>query len=172
MPSKPKPPTKEATAIDRRIRLRIICQKPPDREEHGAIFGLQDNSTTKEWVIHAGKTRANGEVHFEFECRVKPLQSTGAINFLGDFVHGVATKRFVYLSWRPKDWSPGQPEPATPVWVRRMKVHLSTISWAQINDAAKRSGVLEATVVGTGRGGGPNCGTVPLIGGGWKVTNA
>ena len=153
---------------EHRIRLRVICQKPPQPEKYGAEFGLQDNSTTDDWLIHAGQTRPNGDIHFECECRVRPRPGTGSPNFLGQFVHGPAAQRFLYLSWRPKDWRPGQPCPSPLVWVRRIKVHLSSITWEQIDKILLSGGILEAAVPGTGPGGGPNCASVPLVGGGWK----
>src|SRR5438105_7599848 len=32
-----------------RVRLRIICLRPPPPGQYGAEFGLQDNSTTANW---------------------------------------------------------------------------------------------------------------------------
>ena len=90
------------------LRLRVICQKPPSPERFGAVFGLQDNSTTAEWVIHPGHPRPNGDVAFDCECRVRPHPRTGAPSFLGPFVHGDSVERFLYLSWRPSEWRPGQ----------------------------------------------------------------
>ncbi len=152
------------------IRLRIVCVAPPDPAVHGAVFGLQDNSTTQEWVIHPGKVQSNGDIHFECTCRVRTNPRTNATSILGPFVHGGGPERFLYLSWRPKAWRPGQTDDAEcPVWLRRMKVHLRSISQAQIEEALAFNGVLEATVEGTGKGGGPNCASVPLVGGGWRV---
>ena len=50
-----------------------------------------------------------------------------------------------------------------------MKIHLSTITWELIEQATKSGGVLEATIEGTAKDGGPNCASVPLLGDGWKV---
>jgi len=158
-----------AETSERIIRLRIDCQAPPDPDRHGAIFGLQDNSTTANWVLHLGKRKPNGDLIFECEARVRPNARTGEPNFLGDFVHGTPEKRFLYLSWRPKDWHPGQPESPCPRWQRRMKVHLSTITWKWIEEATRSGGVLEAMVEGTGKDGGPNCASVKLLGDGWMV---
>ena len=167
--TKTKRPTKAPLETELHVRLRIVCLSPPDARRHDAEFGLQDNSTTADWVIHPGQVQPNGDVHFECECRVRPQPRTGTPNFLGPFVHGGSAQRFLYLSWRPQNWRPGRPEPACPTWVRRMKVHLSSISAAQIAQAQKTGGVLEASVAGTGRDGGPNCASVPLLGRGWTV---
>src|SRR5438094_3490839 len=169
MSSKPKQHARQNTPEKRLIRLRVVCQRPPSPQRFGAEFGLQDNSTTADWMIHPGQPRSDGDIHFECECRVRPHQRTGTPNFLGSFVHGDAAERFLYLSWRPVGWRPGQGEPSCPGWLRRMKIHLRSISWEQIEDALKSSGVLEAIVPGTGRDGGPSCASVPLVGGGWTV---
>ena len=171
MASKPKQHAKSDTRPEQHIRLRVICRKPLQPQRYGAEFGLQDNSTTVDWVIHAGQSQPNGDVHFECECRVRPHQRTGLPNFLGPFVHGVASQRFLYLSWRPVGWRPSQPGPPCPAWLRRMKVHLRSISWKQIEELT-RGGVLEAVVPGTGRDGGPSCASVPLVDGGWTVRSA
>lgn len=75
MKAKAKRPSKSNQPADRPVRLRIICVAPINPEEHGAAFGLQDNSTTKEWVLHPGKTQKNSDVHFECECRVRRNQA-------------------------------------------------------------------------------------------------
>jgi hypothetical protein len=119
---------KERAGSEQVVSLRAICKSPPDLDRHGAAFGLQDNSSTADWVLHSGKRKPNGDHHFECDVRVRPNARTGEPNFLGDFVHGAADKRFLYLSWRPKNWRSGQPESSGP-WVRRMKIHLSLITW-------------------------------------------
>jgi len=167
MPKKSKLTTPDAR-LEEIVKLRIICLGPPDPAKYGAEFGLQDNSSTADWIVHKGRS-IKGDLHFECECRVRPQKTNGAPNFLGLFVHGNPAERFLYLSWRPVKWLPGQPEPATRVWVRRMKVHLRSISWEQIDEAVGIGGVLEARVEGTGRDGGPACASVPLLGGGWFV---
>jgi len=169
MSNKPDRSAQSNQRAEQRVRLRIVCLKPPQPKQYKAAFGLQDNSSTGEWVIHAGKAQPNGDIQFECECRVRANPRTHAPSFLGSFVHGDTAQRFLYLSWRPAGWRPGQPDPPSPGWVRRMKVHLSTITWAQIDEAVRMDGVLEAVVQGTARDGGPSCASVPLVGGGWKV---
>src|ERR1051326_5094343 len=137
MKAKSNRPSKRDQQADRPVRLRIICVSPLNPEEHGATFGLQDNSTTKEWVIHPGKGQPNGDVHFECECRVRQNQTGRKQNLLGSFVHGSTADRFLYLSWRPKDWRPGGPEAPRWVWLRRMKVRLGSITWSQIKQAVR-----------------------------------
>ena len=150
------------------VRLRIICLQPPDPEKYDAEFGLQDNSSTTAWIVHKGQS-IKGDLHFECECRVRPQKTNAAPNFLGPFVHGNAAERFLYLSWRPKSWRHGPAETSPTVWQRRMKIHLRSITWEQVNEAVETGGVLEARMEGTGRDGGPACASVPLVGAGWTV---
>lgn len=166
MKTKSKRPGESKEPADRLVRLRIICVSPPNPQDYGAAFGLQDNSTTKEWVIHSGQGQANGDVHFECKCRVRRNQASGKPNFLGPFVQGGTADRFLYLSWRPKDWRPGGPEVPRCVWLRRMKVRLGSITWPQIEQAIDDNGVLEIKVAGTGPSG--PFGEVGLRGKGWS----
>jgi hypothetical protein len=167
MKAKSKRPTKIGQPEEWRVRLRIICISPPNPQEHGASFGLQDNSTTKKWVIHAGKSQPNGDVQLECECRVRRNPASSKANFLGPFVHGGTADRFLYLSWRPKDWRPGGPEVPRWIWLRRMKVRLRSIAWTQIKQAGRDNAVLEKKVEGTGPSG--PFGSVAIGGEGWTV---
>ncbi len=170
MKAKSKRSTKVAQPVEWRVCLRIICISPPNPEKYGASFGLQDNSTTKEWVLHPGKNQSNGDVHFECECRVRRNRAGGKPNFLGPFVQGGTADRFLYLSWRPKDWRPGGPEVARCVWLRRMKVRLGSITWPQILQAVRDNAVLEKKVEGTGPSG--PFGSATPGGEGWTVKKA
>ena len=162
-------PSRDGTS-ERLVRLRVICKAPPDPDQHRAIFGLQDNSTAAHWTLHAGIKKANGDFVFGCDARVRPNARTGDPNFLGDFVHGKPDERFLYLSWRPKECPPVQPAMGSSRWSRRMKIHLSGITWQQIEEATQAGAVLEASVQGTGKDGGPSCASVPLLGGGWTIS--
>ena len=170
MKAKSKQPGKGHPQSDRLVCLRIICVSPPNPEDYGAAFGLQDNSTTKEWVLHPGKSRRNGDVQFECECRVRGMPGQNKPNFLGPFVHGGTADRYLYLSWRPKDWRPGAPEVPGCVWLRRMKVRLGSITWPQIEQVIREKSALEMKVAGTGPSG--PFGEVGLGGVGWLVKTA
>ena len=161
---------KRKRAKDRQsLRLRICCLKPLDPAAYDAEFGLQEKSPGS-WLLHAGKRSANGDVHFECECQVLTPE-TGAPDFYGPFVHGKRGERFLYLSWRPRNWQPGQPEPGPGVYLRRMKIHLRSITAVLLRQALDRNAILEAVVEGKARDGGPACASVPLIGG-WRIAHS
>ena len=162
-------PARDGTS-ERIVRLRVVCKAPPDPDQHGANFGLQDKSAAAHWTLQAGIRKTNGDCVFDCDARVRPNLRTGEPTFLGDFVHGLPDERFLYLSWRPKDCQPLQPAMGFSSWTRRMKIHLSGITWQQIEEATQVGGVLEASVQGTGKDGGPSCASVPLLGGGWAIS--
>lgn len=151
----------------RRLRLRIVCLQPLDPTWHDAEFGLQEKRAGN-WMLHPGKRQANGDFVFDFECDVKPRRPDASPDLGGRFVHGQPGERFVYLSWKPRGWTPGEPEPGAPHCVRRMKIHLKSVKWLQVESVLDGNSVLQATVLGTAKDGGPNCASVSLIGG-WLV---
>lgn len=165
--SRSRPPEPKPTAT-KSIQLRVIVLQPPKPRANETGFGLQDNSSG-DWILHHGQKFPNGDVHFTCECRVKPDAKSGAPNFLGPFVHGPPAQRFLYLSWKPKQWQPGDSEIVAPPYTRRLKVRLSSITWQLIEAARRAEAALEVTVAGTGKDGGPACASVPLLNGGWKV---
>ena len=154
-------------SVEMLLRLRVHCLQPPDPRRHKARFGLQEKKPG-DWVLHEGKRRANGDNVFQCECQVKPRRVDEPPDFAGLFVHGKPGGRFLYLSWKPDGWSATEPEPASPAFVRRIKLHLRDITWAQIEKAFRTGGVLQATIAGTARDGGPACASVPLVGGKWQ----
>ena len=73
--------------------------------------------------------------------------------FSGSFVQGPADGKFVYIDIGTYA---GQTDT---VWSRRLKVPLTGITWKDI-DSLSGNLILQASVPGTGRDGGPNCATV------------
>jgi hypothetical protein len=126
---------------DQNVSLRIIVENPP------VHFAVQRG---KDELFEATSANAKQQV-FEFFVRARDDGSGSAPNFLGPFAQGPVGGRFVYVN------SKG----------RRAKVPLGGITWSLIKKAA--GSVIEARIVGTARDGGPACGTVPLLGGGWKI---
>jgi hypothetical protein len=131
--------------------LRVICLNPPSPTYAGkaTVFGLQDKSQ----AVQAGELQPDGVLEFECVLQVKPGQPP---DFLGKYVHGTPGKRFLYLSW-------GYDENGHLQWIKRIKVPLSGITWAKIEDAKAADSWLEATIDGRGAA------TVPLLGNGWSL---
>jgi hypothetical protein len=86
-----------------------------------------------------------------------PAAAGGPPNFSGVFTHGSPQERFLYLSLRSAEG----PEDA---WIRRIKVPLKSITWEQVEAAARHK---EARLACTVDGG--SSGTVKLISGGWRL---
>jgi hypothetical protein len=153
--------SKEADAGGERVvALRIIVTPMPPRA-FGAIEGvqllLQDGSR-----LVGGTERGDGSLAFETRVRVRLNAATGRPNFLGSSVSGTPDARFIYLSWE------GLQE-GRPTRFGRMKIHLSSITWEQIDGVADGRGVLEASVSSVNDRGHPACASVPLLGDGWRA---
>jgi hypothetical protein len=134
----------------RTVQVRVVCVNPPveAREGQSLAFGLQD----KQGELKTGAWQADGSLAFECELQAK-VNPDGKPNFTGKFTHGSPEERFLYLTLlRAAD---GQ-------IIRRLKIHLKTITWAQVEQAGQ-GGVLEAAVDGRGAA------SVPLLGEGWQV---
>ena len=131
------------------IALRIVLQRPPA----GVDFGLQKGRGSAYETVQ--KQRSKGEdLEFNFTVTVKAGKAD-LPDFAGPMVQGPSGARFVYL-----DIGTYAGQTDTP-WSRRMKIPLSVIDWAMIQNAAGGSqNTLETSVAGTGRDGGPACGTV------------
>jgi hypothetical protein len=117
----------------------------------GATFGIQD----RDRAIHPGQEQADGSISFDVQVTFWRRDPGDGVRFAGPFVHGTATTPFLYLSLKRRDPSPE-------LWVRRLKISLPRLTWAQASDAAAR-GVLAGRVSGAGSG------TVRLEGDGWEV---
>lgn len=131
------------------VTLHVTCQHPP----RGGDFGVQD----KDKRLHPPMSM-NGDV-WVFECavRVKQSEKTGMPNFLGEFAHGTADERFLYLSLRSHDG-------ADDAWIKRIKVPLKMITWEQVMEAIQHEDSRLACTLD-----GATSGTVKLLGAGWQV---
>ncbi len=147
-----------APVTELQVRVRVVCIKPPDPAAHGAEFGLQD----RDQQVHPGQVLNDGSILFECRLPVRHNAQTGNPNFLGAYAHGSPAQRFLYLSWRPK-------KPRGAPWTRRMKIHLSSITWEQIEEVLQTGSILEVAVPGTAQDGGLKGGSVELLGGGWSL---
>ena len=81
----------------------------------------------------------------------------------GHFVQGQAGNKFIYIDIGTYA---GQTNTS---WARRLKIPLTGITWEDIDKLyANPNFILEASVPGTGRDGGPNCATVKPFNG-WQL---
>ena len=145
--------------MNQELTLKIVLENPPS----GIDFGLQKGSGNKYETIHIQKS-SDKNLEFEFEITVK-LNNDGLPNFLGAFVQGPPTQRFIYIDIGTYA---GQ---NNTVWGRRLKIPLVGISLNTIKELSNNTNnILEAIVPGTGKDGGPNCATVKPFSG-WHIFN-
>ena len=141
--------------METEIALFIKLVNPPK----GVGFCLQKGKDELVgYVISKGR-----DLVFELPVRVKKGKE-GFPVFLGDYTQGTPRERFIYICSGKRAGQSGTH------WERRTKIHLSFVTWAQIEEVAMNSKLrLIASYEATGKDGGPSCATVPLIGGGWKI---
>ena len=138
------------------VAFRVKLIKPPA----GVDFGLQKGSGNNYETVQ--KQGSDGQdLRFLFSARLKPGGHSSP-NFLGEFVQGPASNRFIYLDIGTYA---GQKDTQ---WSRRLKILLTGITNQTLQAAITGSTILEATVNGTGTDGGPSCGTVKPFDG-WRL---
>lgn len=151
---------KAAADEERSVALRIVVTPMPPPTcgvMEGLELVLQDGTG-----VRPGTERGDGAMVFETRVRVRRNAATGRPNFLGSIVNGTPDTRFLYLCWEGM-------EDGCPNRLGRMKIHLSSVTWEQIDRVADGRGILEATVSGVSDRGRPACASVPLLGDGWHV---
>ena len=150
-------PKVEARQGRTEIALRVVLQQPPP----GVDFALQKGRGSIYETVQKQRPKG-GDLKFAFSIAAKAAKD-GSADFAGPFVQGPCGARFVYL-----DIGTYAGQSNTP-WSRRLKVPLAGIDWKLIQKAEQRAGaIIETSVNGTGKDGGPACATVrpPPI---WKV---
>jgi Family of unknown function (DUF5990) len=152
--------------------VRLDPQHVNPRKLEGFIeIDTHDKAIPKGKVRIAGRTPVAilmkcKDLRFQFGIRIKENGAGDVPKLVGSVVQGPAGARFVYL-----DIGTYASQTET-CWNRRLKVPLSGITWDMIDRLADDSlTVLATRVPGTGRDGGPNCGTVKPFHG-WKVVLA
>ncbi len=143
--------------MDREIKFRIVIGQPPP----GVDFGLQKGKGSKYETIQRQRSKTN-DLHFEFTAKVNTANSS-TVDLLGPFVQGPRDGRFIYIDIGKCAGQTGTG------WSRRLKIPLSGITLEMMNKLSNDSQwVLQASVPGTGKDGGPNCATVKPFSG-WKL---
>ena len=140
------------------VPLRIVLVDPPS----GVDFGIQEGKANEYKTIAVQRSKA-GNLTLECTINVKGNRADGPPNFVGPISQGPPTGRFVYVDIGK---SAGQIDSC---WQRRIKIPLEGITWEMIDSVAEApKRMLQATIPGTGKDGGPSCATVKPIGG-WKA---
>ena len=137
--------------METEITLQIILIKPTK----GVDFGLQKGSGNNYETIQ--KQRSDGQdLFFKFLVKIKGERAKDPLpKFSGHFAQGPAVNKFIYIDIGTYA---GQTETC---WSRRLKIPLSGITWSDIDKLISNANlILETSVPGTGRDGGPNCATV------------
>ena len=140
--------------MDRQVTLRIVIEQPPP----GVDYALQKGKGGTCELVQKQRSKARGNLAFEFQPSIKEGVSDSMAALGGPFVQGPPRRRFVYVGIGAYAGQADSP------WSRRLKVPLEGIP----AKALRTGGVLEAHVPGTGRDGGPSCATV-LDFDGWKL---
>ncbi len=125
------------------LRLRLLLSPYPTTEFpelEGTEFGMQD----KKGVIIPGELLPSGHWCFEVGACARRHRETGAITFLGPYIHGPAGDEFLYLNWR-------KPDAPANTWIWRRKWRVTSLSWDEIAAATTTGAHFEHD--GTGQAG-------------------
>lgn len=139
------------------IHFRILLKNPLP----GIDFGLQKGQGSAYQTIQKQRS-ATTDLVFTFSVEVKKTKQDEP-DFRGPLVQGAAGERFVYIDIGTYAGQQGTE------WSRRLKVPLRNLTWESINKAlAGPKLIFEIHIPGTGKDGGPTCGTVKPFDG-WKL---
>lgn len=140
------------------VPIRIVLIEPPP----DVLFGVQRGRGAK-YQTESAQQCQRGDLSFDFSIVVSDNRTDGAPNFLGDFVQGPASRRFVYIDVGTYAGQQGTH------WSRRIIIRLDGIAWPLIRKVQAQPGYrLAAAIPGRGKDGSPNCATVS-ISEGWRV---
>ncbi len=138
--------------------LRIVLVDPPS----GVDFGIQQGRG-RDYKTIAVQRSQSGSLQLDCSIAVNGSRADGPPTFVGPIAQGPPAERFVYVDVGK---SAGQTDSA---WDRRIKIPLEGITWQRIDSVLESPHrVLQATIAGTGKDGGPSCATVKP-GDGWQV---
>ena len=128
------------------ITVRLICRELPDGEP--VHLGIQKGKEVTELTPAEGD-----QITFEAPFRLAQRKDGGP-NFLGAYAQGTPGGRFLYLNWGRRQADGGFD------YFSRAKVHLSHITWQDIERAGKAGKPLTAELRMTDPRGNPICATV------------
>jgi hypothetical protein len=140
------------------VPLKIVVVDPPP----GVDYGIQEGKGNDYKTISIQRSKA-GNLQLDCIVNVKGNRADGPPNFVGPISQGPPAGRFIYIDIGK---SAGQ---FTSCWQRRIKIPMEGITWDMIDSVETQSNrVLQATVPGTGKDGGPSCATLKPING-WEI---
>ena len=142
--------------MKRAVPCRIVLVQPPA----GVDFGLQQGHGNDYETVQRQRS-GSSDLHFDFTLDLKNELKSAPPTFVGPFAQGPPADRFVYLDIGACAGQSGTH------WSRRLKIPLKSITWKMI-DGLRDGAVLETRVAGTGKDGGPSCGTARPFAG-WSV---
>jgi hypothetical protein len=109
-------------------------------------------------------SESSSRVTFDFSVRAVVGDGDAPVNFLGPFTQGPPKERFVYINTGRRAGQGGT------AWDRRAKIPLKGIEADLVRRAlASPGGVLEVSIAGRGKDGGPVCATVKLPPEAWQL---
>ena len=138
------------------VPLRVVVRDPVP----GVVLRLQSGRSD----LVGPSSVSDAVVVFDFAVRVTLSEADGPVGFFGPFTQGPPRERFVYVN---AGRHAGQ---ADSCWDRRAKIPLTGIRPALVRRVLTVPGsVLEVTIAGRGRDGGPVCASVKLPPDAWQV---
>ncbi|TDU23312.1 hypothetical protein DFR24_4837 [Panacagrimonas perspica] len=141
---------------NRELMIRVVVRNAPP----GVKFAMQRGKSD----LLEPSSCMDTELVFDVPVRVASRAGSKVPSILGPYAQGPASDRFLYLN---SGTMAGQAETG---WTRRAKIKTAAISWALVDEAlAQDNAALLVEIHGCARDGGPCCGTIPPLDGGWKV---
>lgn len=141
------------------LKIKVTCENLPSQQLLDSVNGqavvreqIHIGIQRGDQVIEAVPVNEEG-VAFEPSFHVSPMPD-GKANFLGPYAKGSPAQRFFYLSWVVMD-KEGQV-----TTFGRTKIHLSHLSWTQVEQAVRSGRGLSVTVSLTDKRGKPRLGTI------------
>lgn len=128
------------------VAMRIVIEQTVP----GVLHSLQSGDVTP---LDPKASRTGEPLVFDFPVRVSP-----GPKFFGDQVRREgAVRRFVYIRIGTYAGDPASP------WSRRMKIDIHDIDRDLLDRAAATGDIIETTILGTDKDGGPACATLRPI---------
>lgn len=144
------------------ISFRIILVKPFP----GVLHALQKGSGNDYQVLQA-QIAGDADLYFEGTFGIKGTEASGSDpDFSGPLVQGPRGSRFIYIDIG------GVARQFGTIWTRRLKIPLTGISWSLVTaSTTNKPALLQTSIPGIGKDGGPNCATVKPFPG-WHLINS